>query len=82
MGAEIAALLAPFAKWGALVAGFLIALWMIRRWIRKGGETRTELKQIQELGNELEDAKQDLEEERKASRDRWDARLRRRLRGE
>lgn len=37
-GQEIGAALAPFAKWGALVAGALLAAWYLRRKRRKDVE--------------------------------------------
>jgi type VI protein secretion system component VasK len=71
IGPEIAAALAPFAKWGALVAGALLLVWLLRFWIRQGAKADEELETIKDIEEERSDARNDLRATRRRMRSVW-----------
>lgn len=73
MGPELLALLAPFAKWGALVGGGLLlvlgGLWGVRRRAAKRAVAEDDLEEIAEAEKEEQDARQAI---RRRTRRLWD----------
>lgn len=71
MGPELAALLAPFAKWGALVAGVLILVWLVRFWIRQAAKDTQRLETLEETEGERHEATEEYRDELARLHDRW-----------
>jgi hypothetical protein len=71
VGQEIAEVLAPFAKWGALVAGVILLVWLIRLWIRRGAEEGQRLEALRDTQEDRADALEDLRGTRRRFRDAW-----------
>ena len=75
-GIEIAQLVAPFAKWGAIVFGALLLVWLTRWWIRQSAKDQERLKIHQEMEAERSEAEQDYRNELARLHERWLARRR------
>jgi hypothetical protein len=77
IGPELAALLAPFAKWGALVTGMLVIVWLVRFWVRQSAKEAERLVTMQDAQEEERDARKSIKDRAAAMRDDLLSRARR-----
>jgi hypothetical protein len=77
VGQEIAEVIAPIAKWGALVGGGIGLVWLFVRYIEGRGKDRKELEVKDQAQEEERNARESIREKVEALRTRLRARHRR-----
>ena len=72
IGKEIADILMPFVKWGAVVSGFLFICWYVYRQATSGAVAKDDLAEAETAQREKDDARHAVEREADSDLSKFD----------